>query len=427
MNANAADTLCSLIDQSPSPYHAVETAVGLLTDAEFVEAEAGDAWPGTGNLFVRRGGSLVAWRQPSTAPAAFALIGAHTDSPNLRVKPNPDHTSEGFRQLNVEVYGGVLWNSWLDRDLGLSGRLVVKSDGGPRTHLFRLDDPVLRIPQLAIHLDREVNTKGLNLNPQDHLKPVWSLAGPDDDDDTSPANGFASTVAEAAGVDPAGILGWDVMVHDLSPSTRSGRYRDFVTAPRLDNLCSSFMAVSALCDADAGDTVPVICLYDHEEIGSTTVTGADSVHLAHILERIVTTAGGGRDDFLRACTRSLCLSADMAHATHPNYADRHDGDHPVRMGEGVVIKVNANQRYASDAESIAAFAAVCEGAGVPTQSFVSRNDMPCGSTIGPVTAARLGMATVDVGIAQLAMHSAREMCGAHDVGHLRTAMTAFLS
>ena len=374
---------------------------------------------------MRRGGSLIAWVQPAHAPAGFRIIGAHTDSPNLRIKPRPDHTAARIRQLGVEVYGGALLNSWLDRDLGLSGRLMVRSDDGPAQVLFRIDDPILRVPQLAIHLDREITEKGLQLNPQAHLSPMWDL-----DTDRGSDASFVSTVAAAADVEPDSVLSWDVMVHDLTPSRRTGRDGVFVSAPRLDNLCSSFAAVHAIVQVAAADppsrSVPVICLYDHEEVGSTSSTGADSIMLVSVLERIVAGAGGGRSDLLAALAASVCLSADMAHATHPNYADRHEPEHEVTLNGGPVVKVNANQRYASDAESVAIYLQVCDDAGIPTQRFVGKNDMPCGSTIGPVTAARLGISTVDVGIAQLAMHSARELCGADDPSWYQASMTAFL-
>lgn len=424
-----ADELCSLIDRSPSPFHAVETAHEMLSAAGFTELDLSSRWSGGPGLrMVRRGGSLLAWRQPPGRPDRFRIVGAHTDSPNLRVKPRPDHVTAHFRQLGVEIYGGALLNSWLDRDLGLSGRIVVRGDGGPRTHLFRIDDPVLRVPQLAIHLDREIGEKGLQLNAQTHMAPVWDL-----DTDRGTEADFVTTIAAAAGVDPGQVLSWDAMVHDLTPSRRTGRDGVFVSAPRLDNLCSSFAGVLGLIDAvgdadEAGDApvVPVVCLYDHEEVGSTSATGADSTLLVSVLERIVATADGTRDDLHAALAASVGLSADMAHATHPNYTDRHEPEHHVTLNEGPVVKSNANQRYASDAESVATYLQACDDAGVPTQHFVGRADLPCGSTIGPVTAARLGISTVDVGIAQLAMHSARELCGADDPSWYRASMASFL-
>ncbi|MDE0804522.1 MAG: M18 family aminopeptidase [Acidimicrobiales bacterium] len=421
---SVADELCTFIDRSPSPFHAVETASQRLAAAGFVEQPLDETFGGEGPRMVILDGSLIAWRQPDRPPRAFRIIGAHTDSPNLRIKPNPDHTSAHFRQLGVEVYGGALVNSWLDRDLGLSGRVVHRGTDGPAVSLFRIDDPILRVPQLAIHLDREINDKGLQLNHQSHLAPIWDL-----DTERGTDRTFRDTIAAAAGCGPDQILSWDVMVHDLTPSRRTGRGGVFVSAPRLDNLCSAFAAIDALTatEDEPGDVVPVVCLYDHEEVGSTSATGADSHLLVTVLERIASAADGTRDDLLRALSTSVCLSADMAHATHPNYVDRHEPNHYVALNEGPAVKVNANQRYASDARSVAVYLQACADAGVPTQSFVGRTDIPCGSTIGPTTAARLGVSTVDVGIAQLAMHSARELCGADDPSWYKASMAAFLA
>jgi len=421
---SVADALCRYIDDSPSPYHAVATTAAQLDGAGFTEVDLGGPLPaGAGGRYVRRGGSIVAWRQPGAAVRAFRIVGAHTDSPNLRIKPRPDRTSAGVRQLGVEVYGGALLNSWLDRDLGLSGRVSVRGDGGPDVRLLRVDEPILRVPQLAIHLDREITTDGLKLNPQQHLPPIWDLDGA-----LGSSASFTAFVAERLGVAADDVLAWDVMVHDLTPSRRTGVDGVFVSAPRLDNLCSSFAGLRGLLAADDDvEATPVVCLYDHEEVGSTSSTGADSAMLASLLERIALASGADRDGFHAALTRSLCVSADMAHATHPNYADRHEPDHHVHIGEGPVVKVNANQRYASDAESVGVLLQLCADAGIPTQRFVTRTDLPCGSTIGPITAARLGIPTVDVGIAQLAMHSARELCGADDVDRYEQLMAAVLA
>ena len=296
-----ADELCALIDRSPSPFHAVSTAAELLADAGFERLALDETWLDVDGLrMVHRGGSLIAWRQPTTAPKAFRIVGAHTDSPNLRIKPRPDHVTAHFRQLGVEVYGGALLNSWLDRDLGLSGRLMLRGDGEPDERLFRIDEPMLRVPQLAIHLDREINDKGLQLNAQTHMAPIWDL-----DTERGSEAAFVDTVAAAAGVDAETVLSWDAMVHDLTPSRRTGRDGVFVSAPRLDNLCSSFAAVNALHRLvdDEGDdrTVPLVCLYDHEEVGSVSSTGADS---AMLVERRGTHRGRRRRSPRRAAHRA---------------------------------------------------------------------------------------------------------------------------
>lgn len=419
-----ADALCRFIDDSPSPYHAVATSAALLDEAGFVEVHLDRPLPsGAGARYVRRGGSLIAWRQHEGSVRGFRIVGAHTDSPNLRIKPRPDRVSAHVRQLGVEVYGGVLLNSWLDRDLGLSGRVSVRGAGGPEVRLLRIDEPLLRVPQLAIHLDRDIVSDGLKLNAQQHLPPIWDL-----DTDRGAGTAFTDLVAEHLDVSPDDILAWDVMAHDLTPSRRTGIDGVFVSAPRLDNLCSSFAGLRGLlATPEDSPSVPVVCLYDHEEVGSTSATGADSALLASVLERIALAGDADRDGFHAALAGSFCVSADMAHATHPNYADRHEPDHHVTMNEGPVVKVNANQRYASDAESVGWLLQACDDAGVPTQRFVTRTDLPCGSTIGPVTAARLGIPTVDVGVAQLAMHSARELCGADDPAWYEATMAAALA
>lgn len=425
----SVDDMLAFIDASPSPYHAVEEAARRLADAGFQAVEPDGEWSGgPGRHMVQRGGALVAWEVPEGASPhqRFRIVGAHTDSPNLRVKPEPDTGAAGWQQLAVEVYGGALWNSWLDRDLGLSGRAAVRTDRGVEQRLLRIDEPLLRIPQLAIHLDRGVS-EGLKLDPQRHLTPVWGV-GP-----VHPG-GFREVLEDHLGVASSAILGWDVMLHDVNPGTRLGTDGELVSVARIDNLLSCWAATEAIGSAAQTDAAPdphrpvgVICLYDHEEVGSTSATGADGALLGHVLERSVLARGGTRDDHLRAMAGSVCASADGAHATHPNYAERHEPGHQVAIDGGPVIKVNANQRYATDAGTAAVMVDACERAGVPHQWFVSRNDMPCGSTIGPVTAARLGIPTVDVGVAQLSMHSARELCGAEDPVRLTHALRAFLA
>lgn len=418
--------LLAYIEASPSPYHAVAESVRRLSEAGFArwDPSADDRDP-SGSRFWARGGSLVAWIAPDGGGGeAFRVIGAHTDSPNLRVKPQPDLASTGFRQLAVEVYGGALWNSWLDRDLGLSGRVVTSSGTGLSTRLFRLDEPLLRVPQLAIHLDRDVNGGGLKLNPQVHLNPVWGL-------DSGRIGTFSGLLADAVGVSECDVVAWDAMLHDLTPPTRFGWDGELVAAPRIDNLLSCWAGTEALVrcagPTSPGETIPVLCLFDHEEVGSTSATGADGTLLAAALERVTLARGGDRASFLDALTRSVCVSADGAHGTHPNYTDRHDPGHQVSVDGGPVVKLNANQRYASDAETVAIVVDAARRAAVPHQVFVSRNDQPCGSTIGPLTAARLGIRTVDVGVAQLSMHSAREMCGARDPVRFVDLLTAFVT
>jgi aspartyl aminopeptidase len=419
--------MLAFIDAAPSPYHACAEAAARLEAGGFTLLHETDAWPtGPGRFYVRRGGSLVAWAIGAQhgPTAGFRIIGAHTDSPNLRVKPRPDAGRVGYRQVAVEVYGGALLNSWLDRDLGLSGRVVVRGASGPEERLLRVDRPVMRVPQLAIHLDREISSNGLLLNAQQHLSPIWGLGDPT-------PGGFTAFVAAQLDVAPEAVVAWDLMAHDVTPSALVGVDEELVSAPRLDNLCSSWAGVEALVAAATGDAephqIPLLVLFDHEEVGSSSGHGADSPLLPAITERIVLGLGGGREEVLRALAASICCSADNAHATHPNYPERHEPGHLIELNAGPVLKVNSNMRYATDAASAATFVQACEQAGVPFQRYAHRSDLPCGSTIGPITATRLGIPTFDVGAPQLAMHSAREMCGSADPAHYTDAMAAFLT
>jgi aspartyl aminopeptidase len=422
-----ARDLLELVDASPTPYHAVANLRAGLEAAGFTALDPAAAWSGPGGReLVAVGGTLVAWAVPDGASPAtpFRIVGAHTDSPNLRLKPRPDTGGSGFRQLGVEVYGGVLLNSWLDRDLGIAGRVAVRGPAGPDLRLLHVGEPVARIPQLAIHLDRDVNERGLALDRQLHLAPVWGTGTPE-------VGGFGRWVAERLGVDVDDVLGWDLMFHDLVPGSFLGADRSMLSAPRLDNLLSCHAAVRALVDAverpAGGDApIPVVVLFDHEEIGSTSAVGATSTLLRTVLERLVGRRGGDAEDLARALAGSLVVSADNAHATHPNYPERHEPAHPVRCNGGPVVKRNAQVRYATDAGTEAQVVLAAERAGVPLQQFVVRSNLPCGSTIGPLTAAALGVPTVDVGIAQLAMHSARELAGAHDPARLAALLAELL-
>ena len=414
-------SLGAFIDASPSPFHAVATAATRLVEAGFGEVAEADDWAEAGAAsFFRRGGSLIGWRLGADPLAGVRIIGAHTDSPNLRIKPSPDTGRARVAQLGVEVYGGVLLNSWLDRDLGIAGRVSIAGDDGIEEHMLLVDRPVLRVPQLAIHLDREINTQGLQLNKQTHMAPMWHSG-------EVVEGGFRSWVADELGVDSDVVRGWDLMTHDLTPSGPLGADESFYAAPRIDNLASCHAAVEALAAAEAEDATLVVCLFDHEEVGSVSATGAAGVVLARAVERIHRLAGGDDVSLPRALASSSCISAAGAHATHPNYAERHEPDHHVFLNAGPVIKHNANERYATDAVGHAIAEQACRAADVPYQVFVNRTDLACGSTIGPVTSAQLGITTVDMGMPQLSMHSARELCGSEDPGYLARALSAYLA
>ena len=413
MPANARG-LIDYVAASPSPYHCVEATAKRLRTAGFVElderSDLGSLRPGDRG-WMRRAGTLVAWVAGSDAPsrAGFRIVGAHTDSPNLRLKPAAEYDKEGYRQWGVEVYGGVLPYTWFDRDLGLSGRVAVRTDEGVALRLVRIDRPIARVASLAIHLNRDIRTKGFKPNAQTELPPILGLhaEGP---------GALERLLREGLDVELEQVLGWDLMLHDLQEPRLGGLDEEFVLAPRMDNQFSCYVALEGLLAAEVGASTAVVALYDHEEVGSGSAQGAEGAVLGNLLRRLeaahVEQQPGG---FERAAANSFQVSADMAHGVHPNYADRHDGNHKPTLNGGPVVKVNTTQRYATDAETAGLFKAACHAEGVPVQEFINRTDLACGSTIGPISAARLGIRTVDVGCAQLSMHSVRELAGAGDV------------
>ncbi|MBK9032696.1 MAG: M18 family aminopeptidase [Myxococcales bacterium] len=414
--------LLAFLHAAPTPFHAVDEARRRLDAAGFRALSEAAPWdqlaPGAYHVTTSET-NLLAFVVPAD-PAArgrYRIVGAHTDSPNLRLKPNPEYTVEGYAQLGVEVYGGALLNSWLDRDLGIAGRLLVRDGDELVGRLVRIDRPVARVPQLAIHLDRDVNDKGVALNRQEHLAPVFGLA--------TGARSLTAQLADAAGVDADAIVGRELMLYDLTAPTVAGPADEFIFSARLDNLAMAHAATTALCAAGAAPTlasIPVIALFDHEEVGSASAAGAGGAVLPRVLERLV----GSREAFHQACARSTCVSADMAHAVHPNYPGRHEPRHKPVLNGGPVIKTNAQQRYATTAATAAMFAELCRLEGVPVQHYAHRTDLPCGSTIGPITSTLLGIATVDVGNPMLSMHSAREMGGSADAALMTRVLARYL-
>lgn len=424
----AAEVGAGLIDYlnaSPTPFHACAESARMLVDAGFRQLAETDEWPTeSGGWFLIRGGSLIAWstRHSAGATTPIRLVGAHTDSPNFRIKPQPDVSRAGWQLLGVEPYGGIISPSWMDRDLAVAGRAAVRDGHGAREQLFRVDDPILRTSRLAIHLDRSAR-EGEQLNPQQHLVPHWGLG--------DSAGDFRSYVADSLGVDSTALLAWDAMTFDLQPAAFFGRDQEFIAGARMDNLATSYAGTLALIradrDAPAAPTTQVLALFDHEEIGSVSERGAQSALLMTTLERITRSLGGDRDAMHRALAGSVIASGDMAHATHPNYADRHEAQHQIAMNGGPVLKINTNLRYATDSVGTAAFSLACEQAEVPVQTFVVRSDLPCGSTVGPITSALTGVTTVDFGAPTLSMHSVRELVGTEDQRMYADALTAFLS
>lgn len=450
-------------NKSKSPYHAVRTISDMLSSNGFSSIDEADDWnesikPGGRYYTTRNGSTIVAFSIGSriqrdskdtgatngehhlSLPPAFSIVAAHTDSPCFKVKPVSSTAAHGYLQVRVECYGGGLWHTWFDRDLTVAGRAIIRSDDGRlQVRLVTVDKPILRIPNLAIHLSRTVNTEGFKVNKETDTVPILatqlaqSLNSPPghsaaqfrEEDATSLKKSRAdksrhpplliAAVAQALGVPPHTIVDVDLCVADTQPAAIGGALDEFVFAPRCDNLASCFTAVKALtADELSHDdaTVRVLACFDHEEVGSTSAVGADSTLLLDMLRRIARTL---HIDFERAAARSLLVSADMAHAVHPNYSSKHENNHRPALGAGLVIKTNQNQRYATSGISGFIVREAARRAGdVSIQEFVVPNDKPCGSTVGPYLASQTGIVTVDVGQAQLAMHSVREMCSVHD-------------
>lgn len=406
------------IDACPTAHHVVDRASSILRTSGINQVALDSAFT-TEHLqcgFVVSGGTIIAWKNAhSIAENGIRIVGAHTDSPGLHIKPNPDTRTLNWHQLQVEVYGGPLLNSWLDRDLGIAGHVVLR-DGS--TSLFASQHPVARIPQLAIHLDREVNDKGLILNRHQHLTPIWAT--------TASSAPFESWLAQQVLVSGSQIASWSAQLIDTQRAQIMGRDSEFVASSRIDNQISCWAALSALLDVDS-DQPMMIALFDHEEVGSQSSQGAGGPMLEHVLERLSVAAGSSRSDYLVSLQRSHCVSADNAHAVHPNYVDRHELNNAPFVNEGVVVKTNVSQRYATSPKSIVPIVHAAATAGVNLQTFSSRNNIACGSTIGPITATRIGIETVDIGVPQLSMHSIREMCGAKDPVDLVALLSAYFS
>ncbi|MDO4760441.1 MAG: M18 family aminopeptidase [Corynebacterium sp.] len=415
--------LISFIAASPSSFHAADFGAHMLKEAGFVQQEETHEWDAApGGHFLVRGGALVAWFVPETAStrSGFRVIGAHTDSPGFKLKFNPDLRSHTFGQAAVEVYGGPILASWFDRELVLAGKIGL-ADGS--TTLVSTS-PLLRIPHLAIHLDRSANDS-FSIDRQRHVQPIFSVGV-----DVS----VLDVLAEAAGVEADQIVSHDLITADAQPGEIFGHNSELLAAGRLDNLSSVFAGLQAFLKATSAvtieqvgsDDVLVLACFDHEEIGSASTTGAAGPLLEDVLTRTASALGATFDQTRQMFARSSCVSADAAHSVHPNYPERHDqGNFPV-LGMGPVLKINANQRYASNTETEALWVRACRAAGVDTQVFVGNNASPCGSTIGPITATRLGIPTVDVGVPLLSMHSARELCHVRDIELFEKCLVAYL-
>lgn len=416
------------LQRSPTPFHATANAVAELQQAGFQLLREADSWqltPGGRYIVTRNDSALLAFTLPaadhSVVESGFHLAGAHTDSPCLKVKPSPELERFGCLQLGVEVYGGVLQNPWFDRDLSMAGR-VTFVDGAGRLGSTLVDfaRPVALIPSLAIHLDRGVN-ESRAINAQLHLPPVLTLAG-----EHAPVRFRDLLLAEVKQAQPTSpateILDYEIAFYDTQPPARTGLNGELISGARLDNLLSCYAGLQALLQAN-GARPAMLVLTDHEEVGSASVPGAAGTLMQAVLRRIA----GSDEGYARMLARSFLISCDNAHALHPNYPERHDSPSGPLINQGPVIKINANQRYATSSETAGRFRQLCRAVGVPVQSFVVRSDMGCGSTIGPIAATELGVETVDVGVPQWAMHSIRETAGARDIDYLFRVLRHFFS
>lgn len=416
--------LLEFLSTSPTPWHATRNMASALTNAGFQALDERDEWdlqPGKGYYVTRNGSTIVAFRTGKRSPleSGIRMVGAHTDSPCLKVKPNPELRRKGFYQLGVEVYGGVLLNPWFDRDLSLAGRVTLLDEQGQvQDRLVDFKRPVAFIPSLAIHLDREANSSR-SINAQTDLPPV--LMQVPESDQTAFTDLLADQVRSEHSAQSIGkILGYELSFYDAQPASLSGLRDEFITSARLDNLLSCYIGLQSLMDASGDEPALLVC-NDHEEVGSMSAEGAQGPFLSSILDRWC-----GADYRSRVIARSMMISADNAHGVHPNFIDRHDENHGPLINQGPVIKVNHNQRYATNSRSAALYRHISDELGLPHQTFVVRSDMGCGSTIGPITAGNLGVTTLDIGVPQLGMHSIRELCGIRDGHTLYQVLKTFM-
>lgn len=410
-----AQALLDFIDQSPSPWHAVENVANQLKAHGFKNLRENEPWQfkkGGKYFVIRDGGSIIAFElgQAALAESGFRILGAHTDSPGLRLKPKAAYSTEGLAQLGVEVYGGPILATFTDRDLSLAGRVVIQTTQGLESRLIRIDQAIARLPNLAIHMNREVNEKGLVLNKQTGLPLIFGHAANSD----TAKQLLNETLAGKLAIPASAIVSWDLAFYDIHKGSFWGLEQEFIADSQLDNLASCHAGLEALLSSETPQATAICALFDHEEVGSESATGAGGSFLLDVIERICHSTGLTQEDKLRSFANSFFISADMAHAFHPNHAGSYEPCHHVQVNHGPVIKTNANQRYSTNAVTAARFIQLCEKAGTPYQQYAHRTDLGCGSTIGPIMAAQLGIATVDVGNPMWAMHSIRESAGVLD-------------
>jgi aspartyl aminopeptidase len=421
-----AQNLLDFIDASPSPWHAVAAMERDLRNKGFTPLEESQAWSleRGGKYYVVRGGSsLIAFilGYGALPETGFRIVGGHTDSPGLRLKPKTSHGSETMVRLGVEVYGGPILATFTDRDLSLAGRVCLHAGESIETRLVCFGHPLVRLPNLAIHMNRSVNEDGLKLSKQTELPLL--IAGLEAHQPSD--QHFGSLLADHLRCNPSDILSWEINVYDTQKGALWGSQQEFIADSQLDNLSSCYAALVALLETDPANNTCIGAFFDHEEIGSESNKGAMSSFTTDVLERIADASNLSPSSYKRTLAQSFLISADAAHAHHPNFPNAYEPLHAVKVNGGPVIKINANQRYATDSLSEARFMRICERTGVPYQKYVHRTDLACGSTIGPMTAAKLGIATVDVGNPIWAMHSIRESGGVLDQAYLIEALKGF--
>ena len=413
------EQLFDFLAASPSCYHAVRAISDRLIADGYTQLREQDAWtlvPGGKYFTTRNGSSLIAFRVPEGAPAGFLMAAAHTDSPTFKIKHNPEKKAGPYVQLTTEKYGGMLMNTWFDRPLSIAGRVVAAKDGKLQTVLVDLDRDLAVIPSVAIHMNRAAND-GFKLLANVDTLPLYGMQ--------DSAGSFRAIIAQAAGVSESEILGEDLSLYVRTRGTVFGAKSEFILAPRLDDLGCVFGLLEGFLAAGASGSVPVFCAFDNEEVGSETKQGAASSLLSDTLRRIALALGIGEEGYLRLLAQSFLVSADNAHAVHPNHPEYADPLNCPKLNGGVVIKFNANQRYTTDGVSCALFTAVCREAKAPVQVYANRSDIPGGSTLGSIATAKVSVPSVDIGLAQLAMHASVETAGAEDLDGLVRAMTVY--
>lgn len=420
MSLNSINELFNFIENSPSCFHAVETITNELKKDGFIELIEGKSWEieeGRKYYITRNLSSVIAFKIPKHNLKSFHIVASHSDSPTFKIKENAEiEVNNKYIKLNTEKYGGMICSTWFDRPLSIAGRILVKEDNTLKTHLINIDKDLVIIPNLAIHMNREVND-GYKYNAQIDMLPLYG--------DNLSKGSFIKTIAKEVGVKEESILGTDLFLYNRMNSTQIGVNSEYISSPRLDDLECAFTSLKSFLSSDPKNSASVYCVFDNEEVGSGTKQGADSTFLYDVLRRINLCIGNSEEDYYKLIASSFMVSADNAHALHPNYSGKSDPVNKVYMNDGIVIKYNANQKYTTDAVSASIFKSICDSVNVPYQTFTNRSDMLGGSTLGNISNAHVSLNTIDIGLAQLAMHSTYETAGAKDIDYMIKAIEAF--